>query len=183
MFENVEPIAGPASRPPATFCEYDPRYPAVAKLVADAVERHLPECSVEHVGSTAIPGCPGKGIVDLVLLYPEGCLEPAKALLKALGFQEQGAEFLHPWPESRPMRMGTVTYDGESFAVYVHVVAEHVHEASRFRLFRDRLIRDPELAREYVERKRELVERGVTDADEYTERKRPVIERILGDDY
>jgi len=54
---------------PAACRECDPRAPAVAERVVSSIQGRLPRVRVEHVGSTAVPGCAGKGVVDLLALY------------------------------------------------------------------------------------------------------------------
>jgi GrpB-like predicted nucleotidyltransferase (UPF0157 family) len=84
--------------PPACH-DYDPRAGEVAGRVARLITARLPTVQVEHIGSTAVPGCAGKGIVDLMVLYPEGQLEAVKEALAVLGFQRQTVG--HLFPESR----------------------------------------------------------------------------------
>ena len=93
MFEHVEQIIGPYKKPQASFQPYDHRAPQVAKHLIKLAESYLPEVTIEHVGSTAIAGCPGKGIIDLMALYPKGRLDVVKELFLAMGFQRQGKEF------------------------------------------------------------------------------------------
>ena len=45
---------------------------------------------VEHIGSTSVPGCAGKGIIDLMVLYPVGGLEHARQVLDSLGVSNAG---------------------------------------------------------------------------------------------
>src|SRR2546429_5977343 len=87
----------------ATFADYDPRAPKVAQLLIDAIQQLDPRIGVEHIGSTAVPGCRGKGVIDLGVTYVAGDLESAKAAVDALGFQKQAGR--DPWPETRPMRV------------------------------------------------------------------------------
>src|SRR5262245_61747455 len=55
----------------APVCQpHDPRTAVVAQRVAEMITARLPAVSVEHIGSTAVPGCAGKGVVDLLLVYP-----------------------------------------------------------------------------------------------------------------
>ena len=61
--------------PGDAFRPYDARCPEVAHRVADFIQERLPGARVEHVGSTAVPGCPGKGVVDLMLPYAPGDLD------------------------------------------------------------------------------------------------------------
>ncbi len=183
MFESVTPIATPAGKPRAGFCEWDVSYAEVADRVTRAVESASGAVSIDHVGSTAVPGCPGKGVVDLTALYDPGKLDEAKALLNALGFVPQTSDFHPPWPAHRPMLLGYVRYKDATYLVYVHVVARDSYEAKRFRIFRDRLRDDEEIRAKYVEVKRSIIARGITDTDEYAVLKRPIIHEILGDRY
>lgn len=154
---------------PAACHDYDPHAPQAAARVASIINQHLPELIVEHIGSTAVPGCAGKGVVDLQILYPTGRLEATKALLDQLGFQCQHTR--DPWPESRPMRLGAFEYDGKWFRLHAHVIAQDSLEAAELRAFRDRLRNDAALLADYVARKRQIIAAGVTDSVDYAYRK------------
>ena len=146
--------------------DYDPRVVSVAAHVAEAIHQHQPDLVVEHIGSTAIPGCAGKGVVDLMVLYPTGQLEMAKALLDQLGFQRQTTR--DPWPETRPMRIGAIEYDGKVFRLHAHVIAQDSPEVKELRAFRDRLRNNPRWLSASVECKRQIIAAGVTDAVDYS---------------
>jgi len=165
-------------RRPVTCDPWDARAPEVAHRIAALIATALPETTVEHIGSTAVPGCDGKGIVDLLLLYPPGRLAAARAALDALGFQRQPGP--DPWPEERPMRVGAVRHDGDRFRLHVHVVAADSPEAGWETAFRDRLRADQRLVAAYVARKRELLAAGVTEGNDFAEAKGPFIEGVMG---
>jgi GrpB-like predicted nucleotidyltransferase (UPF0157 family)/mannose-6-phosphate isomerase-like protein (cupin superfamily) len=134
---------------------------------------------VEHVGSTSVPGCAGKGVVDLMVLYPPGRLAEARGSLDRLGFQRQ--EGRDPFPEERPMRVGSVGYEGTLFLLHAHVIAADSPEVAVTRAFRDRLRADPGLADAYVARKREILATGVTDPIDYCVAKGNFVEGVLGE--
>lgn len=163
--------------PADAFRLYDGRYPAVAATVAALIERQAPFVRVEHVGSTAIPGCDGKGVIDLLVTYPAGRLAEARDAVDALGFQRQTNR--DPFPEERPVRVGTIRYDGEEFRIHAHVVAEGSPEAAEQLGFRDRLRAEPTLAAEYVAGKRAVLARGVRDSTEYNAGKDAFIKRVI----
>ena len=71
---------------PAACLPYDPRAPEVARMVTGMIHQQLPHVLVEHVGSTAVPGGAGKGVIDLLIPYREGELEPVKETLQERGF-------------------------------------------------------------------------------------------------
>ena len=68
---SERPIGGQVHAPAACL-PYDPRAPEVARRVTEIIHRQLPHVLVEHVGSTAVPGCAGKGVIDLLIPYREG---------------------------------------------------------------------------------------------------------------
>jgi putative acetyltransferase len=158
-------MIGPYQNVPAVCRDHDPRTAEVASQVAALIVPRLPGAVVEHVGSTSVAGCAGKGIVDLLLLYPDGQLAAARDLLDALGFQRQTGR--DPFPEDRPMRVGSVEHDGAIFLLHVHVIAVASPEAGVIRAFRDRLRAEPGLVAEYVAVKKALLAAGVTDPVDY----------------
>jgi GrpB-like predicted nucleotidyltransferase (UPF0157 family) len=141
----------------------------VAASIARAIRSADGRLVVEHVGSTAVPGCAGKGTVDVVVGYPAGCLAVAKSLLRTLGFQAQAGR--DPFPESRPMRVGSVRSGGRSYNVHVHVLKIGGKEMLRMMAFRDRLCADAGLRRKYVGVKRALVAAGTVDSVDYAHAK------------
>lgn len=171
-------VIEPYEPQPVACHPWNRRAPAVAARVAALIEGELSDARVEHIGSTAVPGCSGKGVVDLLLLYPPGRLAAARDALAALGFQPQPGP--DPWPEERPMRVGAVRHDGVLFRLHVHVVGAGSPEAEWDFGFRDRLRADPALVAAYVARKREIIAAGITDGNEYAEAKGELIERAMG---
>jgi GrpB-like predicted nucleotidyltransferase (UPF0157 family)/mannose-6-phosphate isomerase-like protein (cupin superfamily) len=166
---RIEPIVGAYEHRPAACQEHDPRSAEVARKVAALIEPHLAGAVVEHIGSTSVPGCAGKGVVDLMLVYPDGQLAAARDVLDALGFQRQTGR--DPFPEDRPMRKGSLMHDGRAFNLHVHVIAASSPEVQQLRAFRDRLRADPNLVAAYVAAKRAIVADGCTDRLDYCNRK------------
>src|SRR5271166_575498 len=172
-------VIGPYEQLPATCNDHDSRSSEVASRVADLIESQLQDVTVEHVGSTSVPGCAGKGVVDLMVLYPPGRLPEVKDVLKALGFQQQTGR--NPFPEERPLRLGSIVYDGTRFRLHVHVIPVDSPEVLELRTFRDRLRGNPMLLEQYVALKRKIIAQGVTDSLEYSIRKGDFIAGILRD--
>jgi GrpB-like predicted nucleotidyltransferase (UPF0157 family) len=164
---------------PASYHEWDARAPRVAELLIRTIETEHPAVTVEHVGSTSVPGCGGKGIIDLMLMYPSGGLEAAREALDRLGFQHQISR--DPFPEERPMRVAAVRYDGDEFRTHVHVIAADSPEVAEFRVFRDALHGNPDLMAAYMVRKREILAAGITDATDYAHTKGPFCQEVLAD--
>lgn len=163
----------------AAYRPYDPRFPRVAELVSDLIQEEMPRARVVHAGSTAVPGCAGKGNVDLLLLYPPGQLARARDALDRLGFQRWTGR--DAFPESRPVRIGTITDDGATFRLHVHVVAEDSPEVAEQIAFRDALRADPALVRAYEARKREVIAAGITYGPDYSRAKEGFIRGLTSD--
>jgi GrpB-like predicted nucleotidyltransferase (UPF0157 family) len=163
---SVPPPVAPYVNPGAVCRPYDPRAPEAAARLIQAILEKDPSLIVEHVGSSAIPQCDGKGNLDLLVMYEPGGLERAKAALAGLGFQKQTGR--DPFPEVRPMRVGGWDFEGKRYPVHAHVVFRGSPEAAEMIRFRDLLRADPELRAAYVARKREIIRDGVADSIEYS---------------
>jgi GrpB-like predicted nucleotidyltransferase (UPF0157 family) len=157
---------GPYQKLPAAVRPYDHRVAGAAQRLRDLIESALPGVTVEHIGSTSVPGCAGKGIIDLQVLYPPGQLAAAREALDTLGFQRQQSR--DPWPEERPMRVGSVEHAGALFQIHAHVICVDDPEVEANRRFRDHLRADPAMVDAYVARKSAIVNGGVSDATDYS---------------
>ena len=161
----------------AVYVEYDPAVVDVARRVGELIEKAAPWAVVEHIGSTAIPGCAGKGIVDLMALYPLGKLGATRSTIDRLGFQRQLVG--HMFPEERPMRVGRIEHDGTAYDLHVHVVEAGSPESKSLRRFRDALRGDATLRDEYQRKKRAILESGVSQPSDYTHAKGEFINAVL----
>jgi GrpB-like predicted nucleotidyltransferase (UPF0157 family) len=162
---------------PVTCRPYDRHAPEVARILRDLIRSVVPRVEVEHVGSTSVPGCAGKGHIDLMVLYPEGVLESTKSGLAALGFQPQSSR--DPFPEERPMRVGSLTHGGKEYPIHAHVIAMNSPEVEELRWFREMLKAHAGLLEEYVVVKRRILAAGVSDSVEYAASKGAFVERVL----
>jgi GrpB-like predicted nucleotidyltransferase (UPF0157 family) len=161
----------------AIFAEYDPRAPQIAQLLKDIIEAREPRLIVDHVGSSAVPDCRGKGVIDLAVTYAAGDLEFAKAALDTLGFQKQTGR--EPFPETRPMRKATVSALGGTFRVHAHVIDRNGAEHRELTGFRDALRHDLQLRIAYENAKLQILAGGITDSLDYSKAKGSFITSVL----
>jgi len=164
---------------PATveYLPHDSESRRVAGWITNVIVESNGSLHVEHIGSTSVPGCWGKGIIDLLVQYKPGGLETARDLLDRIGFQRQagGAAF----PESRPMRVASVEYFGRLYRIHAHVVARDSNEARDLVRFRNLLRDNVCLRRAYEAEKRAILARGAVEGTEYSNAKRDFIRRAL----
>ncbi len=140
----------------------------VAERITAMIQARRPELVVEHIGSTAVPGLPGKGIVDLSVEAAPAEIPGIVAVLHDLGFQDQPGP--DPWPPSRPMLVGAVLVDGDEFRIHFHVQPSG-GDLRRDIAFRDALRGDPGLVRQYTELKTAITGGSAVDGYRYTESK------------
>jgi GrpB-like predicted nucleotidyltransferase (UPF0157 family) len=163
--------------PPVACNPYDSQAAEVARILIELIRGEVQDVEVEHIGSTSVPGCAGKGHIDLMVLYSEGAIEATKAGLAALGFQPQTSR--DPFPEERPMRVGRIAYGGKDYPVHVHVIAMNAPEVEALRWFKEMLKADARLREEYVEVKKGILAAGISDSVEYCISKSAFVERVL----
>jgi 5-(carboxyamino)imidazole ribonucleotide synthase len=161
----------PYERVPSAFHPWDPRTADVARELARLIDSARPGTVAEHVGSSSVPGLPGKNVVDLGIEADPDEIPALTDALRSLGFGPQGG--LAPFPPTRPMLTGNVVHDGTSFRVHCHVIPPARGELRELIGFRDALRADPALRDAYAERKRLIVEAAPDglDNDLYTVRK------------
>ena len=130
---------------------------------------------VEHVGSTAIPGLPGKPTVDLMAPVRDlDAADDARVTLEAAGWA-----LIPPELDSRPWRRFHVLADGDQRLAHLHLVAADHPRATDLVRFRDHLRRDPRTASAYGALKRRLASQHVLDREAYTRGKSEFIEEVL----
>jgi 5-(carboxyamino)imidazole ribonucleotide synthase len=159
---------GPYERLAAEVHEWDPKTVEVARRVGELVRAHRPDLVVEHIGSTSVPGLPGKGIVDLSIETSPADIPGVVAMLYDLGFGPQPGP--DPWPPTRPMPVGSLDLDGTRYRIHLHVQPRG-GDFPRDIAFRDALRNDPELRRQYESLKRGITDGGPVEGLRYTHSK------------
>jgi GrpB-like predicted nucleotidyltransferase (UPF0157 family) len=180
MLERMKPQGPilPYSSSRTAYVEYEPGVIGAANDVIRLIQEEAPWMHVEHIGSTAVPGCAGKGIVDLMALYPAGKLDAARTVLESLGFQHQ--KIGHVFPEARPMRVGAIQHNGKRYRLHVHVIAMDDPEVASLRRFRDALRADSALRDAYEAKKLAILKSGFNEPSDYTYAKGEFIRSVIG---
>lgn len=167
-----------SSDAPVHIVPYDPDWPskfeAERKLLIDAIDRWLLVGSIEHIGSTAIPGLAAKPVIDIMAGVES--LEGSRAALAVLErhqycYAPYRTEVMHwfckPSPAHRTHHLHLVPVGSP---LWIEQLA-----------FRDHLRTHPDLALEYAELKHRLAEAHRFDREAYTAAKAPFVQRVLGE--
>lgn len=142
------------------------RYQRERQNIQDALGQHV--LSIEHIGSTSVPGLSAKDIIDILVLVPDITDEEhyVKQLVSA-GYEIRVRE-----PGHRLLR--TPILD-----VHIHVHEPDSEHAAEQLRFRDQLRRSDDDRELYESTKAALLQRDWTDMNAYADAKTDVIMEIL----
>lgn len=171
--ESQTGLIGGVEKRRVQICEYDPSWPdkfqEQARIIAEALGEVA--LTIEHIGSTSVPGLAAKPIIDILVVVQDSANEPAYLpQLEAAGYVLRVRE--PDWHEHRMFR--TPEQD-----VHVHIYSAGCPEIHRNLVFRDRLRQNVEDRHRYEQKKRELATRDWMDMNEYASAKTDVIESIV----
>jgi len=142
---------------------WDPRTVDVAREVARLIDSALPGTVAHHVGSSSVPGLPGKNVVDLGVEAPAEQIPAITDAVRSLGFAPQTAP--GRFPPARPMFLGNVLHDGSPFRLHLHVMPAGRGELAEQLGFRDALRADAALRDAYAAEKQRIVDAAVAASD------------------
>lgn len=158
------------------FKPYDPIFPRLFEKEERRLRKLLDYVLIEHVGSTAILGLGGKGIIDIAIQAPEEKLSYVSKALKNLGYKfvaEGGSEgrlfFEQDLPDSKE----------KSRRYHVHLITEGNLQWQGMIAFRNFLRVNKKFLREYANIKKEAVEKAHEERGKYIAIKDPIIKKIL----
>ena len=170
-----------------TICEYDPAWTHAFQRIKNellATLKDVPITSIEHVGSTAIPGLAAKPIIDIDIIVEPKYMPITCALLSTNGYTYNP----EPWGIDRmSFRYDKHTHDAGATqptedgdirrAVYVNIPAGESLK-SHF-LVKSALSKFPELVAEYSEVKRELAKKQFSGIGAYGGAKTAILQKIM----
>ena len=128
--------------------------------------------SVEHVGSTSVPGLAAKPIIDIDVVVRKTDVEAAIKALATIGYEHEGNGGI----EGRE----AFNYSGKEYLMdhHLYVCPEDSRELKRHVMFRDYLRSHPDAVQAYSQIKKEAAELYPHDIDAYINHKGKVIEKI-----
>jgi GrpB-like predicted nucleotidyltransferase (UPF0157 family) len=151
-------------------------FPSLFNKEKERIASRLPKkASIEHVGSTAVPGLGGKGIIDIAIAVDKSDMDNATAALQELGY-----EFRPSF--STPDRFYFIIYlpDSEegSRRYHIHLTYPENKEWKELIGFRDYLRHHPKELQEYAELKKQAAFEANHEGDRYRKIKEPMFEKI-----
>ncbi len=168
-----EVIIGEIEPQSIVVVDYDPAWPERFRREEARIRAALGEAalSVEHIGSSSVPGLAAKPIVDILLVVENSGDEPSYLpALEAAGYVLRVRE-----PDFGEHRM----FRTPEKDVHLHVFSAGSPEIERYLLLRDHLRENEEDRELYARTKRELASRDWPSMQHYAEAKTGVIEGII----
>lgn len=147
--------------------DWPSRFEAERRLLVDAIDPWLVARSIEHIGSTAIPGLPAKPVIDIMAGVES--LESSRAALVVLEryqycYAPYRTEVMHWLCKPSPVER----------THHLHLVPLRSPLWTEQLAFRDHLRTHPDVAREYAALKLRLAEAHRLDREAYTTAKAPL---------
>ena len=131
--------------------------------------------TIEHVGSTAVPGLGGKGIIDIAIATEKEKLNEVSKQLQQLGY-----EFRPTFSTSD--RLYFIIYlpdpEEEIRRYHVHLTYPENTEWKEFLAFRDYLRGHPEALQEYANMKQQAAQEANHQGERYRKLKNPMFEKV-----
>jgi GrpB-like predicted nucleotidyltransferase (UPF0157 family) len=164
-------VGGPEAVERIAIAAYDPAWPErfeqeLARILA-ALGHYVR--SIEHIGSTSVPGLAAKPVIDIMIEVddPNDDSQHREAL-EATGYRLRVIEADH--------RM----YRTPERDVHLHLWRTGSSHIARHLVFRDHLRASTDARRLYERTKRELADRPWADMNDYADAKSAVIAEIIG---
>jgi len=152
---------------------YSKDFIKIFKTEKKRIEKAIPDAQIEHIGSTAIPGVGGKGIIDILIALKDWSKkEKAVKELKFLGFR-------HVHPEENKRIFLSKTAETERGDTHIHLVEKGSREYGEKLFFRDCLRKSPKEALKYQKLKLIVLKESKGERKKYGELKENYIQKIL----
>lgn len=158
---------------------YSSEWPNVFRNLKDDLIRLFAPTpiTVEHIGSTSVPGLAAKPVIDVVL--GAALLADIESKISLLG--ENGYEYVSKYEKEIPERRYFVKSAAGSLRVHIHAVESGSRLWREHLAFRDALRSDSSLRAQYQLLKLQLAEQFVNNKSAYSAAKNPFIESVLAD--
>jgi GrpB-like predicted nucleotidyltransferase (UPF0157 family) len=157
------------------FRKYEKEFPGLYSNEKKRISRIIPKNSlIEHVGSTAVPGLHGKGIIDIMISCPKKSINKVKGNLEKKGYRKGRSS-----DKDRIFLKRDAKIKGKARRFHMHIVPLN-HSIHRNAIgFRNHLIKNPEVSKEYSELKKKAVIKCNNDGEIYRKLKNRFIRNCI----
>lgn len=156
------------------FRRYDKNYPKLFEKEKRKLKRIFPKAEIEHIGSTAIKGMGGKGIIDINLGIKKPQIKNAikKLIENKYSLIKSGGDKKERWFFERDY-----IYEKKVQRIHIHLTHLDSHTWKKCLVFRDTLKNNKKLRDEYSKIKKKAFSKKLKN-DKYRDYKKRFIENI-----
>ncbi len=157
-----------------TLVEYNPAWPGMFRRESNRIHGALGEraLTIEHVGSTSVPGLIAKPCIDILLVVADAGDDDAYIPdLHEAGYVLRISEEVENWGPHRVLK-------GREINLNLHVLSDGSPEIREFIGFRDWLRANPVDRDRYASVKRELARHTWRHMQDYADAKSDVVRKI-----
>ena len=158
--------------------KYSNSFPLLFKKEKNKLKKILGDsCLIEHIGSTAIVGIDGKGIIDIMLVFSKKeTIKIAVELLQKNGYFLANDKIER---KGRIFMSSTGTKESDFGDIHLHLTTKDNIDYLNAILFRDYLKKHLKENKEYVDLKYQLLNNVNGNRAKYTELKSDFIKKII----
>lgn len=152
---------------------YNLKFPEIFKKEREKISKVIKNCEIHHIGSTAVPGLGGKGIIDIMIGINDW--KEAKEIVKKL--KNLGFTHVHPKENGRIFlsnKKGTTFGD-----LHIHIVKKRSKEHKEHLSFRDYLRKNKKEIKRFFKLKRKWWKESRRNREKYNKLKERYVEEIL----
>jgi GrpB-like predicted nucleotidyltransferase (UPF0157 family) len=157
------------------FLPYNKQYPFMFLKEKNKIKKSLDKnIIIEHVGSTAVPGLGGKGIIDIAIKTPKNRLKEFMNKLERLGYIHT---IEHKPNNKRIFFQKIIKYKGKESRIHIHLTLNNEFWET-FIAFRDYLRNHDKELDKYAKIKKEAVKHSKGEGRKYRKYKTKYLENI-----
>lgn len=158
------------------FKPYSNTFPDLFEKEKQRIRAHCKaDLTIEHVGSTAVPGLGGKGIIDIAIAATKANIEPISKQLQDLGYEYRPT---FSTPDRFYFILDLPDAEEESRRYHIHLTFLESNEWKELIGFRDYLRNHPAELKEYAELKKQAALTANQDGKQYRNLKQPMFDKI-----
>ncbi len=151
------------------------KFEAIKKFLCNVIPYPI---EVEHIGSTAVVGLGGKGVIDILIITKQEFMQKTVESLESAGYKFNPEVGFGTFPE-KFFISGPYIYNEKELHVHFHITFSGSKEHKEKLLFRDYLRRHPEEAEIYFLLKKRWSMEADSEPSKYTELKTSYIDEVL----
>lgn len=157
-----------------SFKKYSENYHKLFLREKCRIKRYLPKSVIEHIGSTAVPGLGGKGIIDVLITVPKREINKTLRLLirQDYDYRASGGD------NERKFLQRIIRYAGKERRIHIQLTHNSSYTAKSVLAVRDYLIKHPDQLKKYAWIKKEAVRYAKGEGKKYREYKDSFLKRI-----